>query len=320
MVLLAGFQALLARLTGQRGRHRRLAGRQPQPGGDRAADRVLRQHPGAARRPGAAIPRSASCSPGCARPPWRPTPTRTSPSSNWWRSCKPERRRGGEPALPGPVRGAERADGRHGAPRPVARPAGDRRPGGEARSRGELLGPRGRAGGGSHLQHRALRPHDRAAPRRAPGDPPARPGGGPRPPGLGGAAARRGGAPPAPGRMELRAGRAGGRPERPAPPLRGPGGPRARGPGGLVGGRTAHLRRARPPGQPDRPPPSGVRSAAGGSRRPPAGTLGGDGRRHPGRAQDGRRLRADRSRLSRRARSTSSCGTAAPRSCSPRRT
>ena len=74
----------LHRAGGLRGR---LAHRQPQPGRDRAADRLLRQHPGAARRPArrSRLPRAAG--PRARRPPWRPTPTRTCPSSSWWRSC-----------------------------------------------------------------------------------------------------------------------------------------------------------------------------------------------------------------------------------------
>ena len=44
-------QALLQRLTGQDDLAGRLAGRGPQPARDRGADRLLRQHPGAARRP-----------------------------------------------------------------------------------------------------------------------------------------------------------------------------------------------------------------------------------------------------------------------------
>ena len=76
MILLAGFEALLARSTGQDGRGRRHARRRPQPRGDRGADRLLRQHPGAARRPprrarssaaaGAGAPRDG---PGRLRPP-----------------------------------------------------------------------------------------------------------------------------------------------------------------------------------------------------------------------------------------------------------
>ena len=86
-----------------------------------------------------------------------------------------------------------------------------------------------------------------------------------------------------------------------APSLRGPGGPRARGSGAVGGYRAAHLRRARPPRQPARPPPASLRRAAGGPGGPPAGAVGGDGRRHPRRPQGRRRLRAARSGLSRRA-------------------
>ncbi len=56
MVLLAGFQALLGALQ-RAGRPRGgLARRRPQPGRDRRADRVLRQHPGPARRISRATP------------------------------------------------------------------------------------------------------------------------------------------------------------------------------------------------------------------------------------------------------------------------
>ncbi len=114
------------------------------------------------------------------------------------------------------------------------------------------------------------------------------------------AAAERGGAPSAPGRVE--SGRRGGpRPDPSAPSLRGPGGPRARGSGAVRGYRAAHLRRARPPRQPARPPSPSLRRAAGGPGGPPAGAVGGDGRRHPRRPEDRRRLRAARSGLSRRA-------------------
>ncbi len=55
------FQALLLRVTAAGRPGGRLAGRRPQPGGDRGADRLLRQHPGAARLAGrrARFPRAA---------------------------------------------------------------------------------------------------------------------------------------------------------------------------------------------------------------------------------------------------------------------
>ena len=56
MVLLAAFQALLHRSRRRATLLGRLAGRQPQPGRDRGADRLLRQHPGPARRSARAIP------------------------------------------------------------------------------------------------------------------------------------------------------------------------------------------------------------------------------------------------------------------------
>ena len=85
-------------------------GRQPRPAGDRGADRLLRQHPGAARAtwPGdPALPRAAGA--GCARRRWAPTPTRTCRSSGWSRSCAPERDLGHDAAVPGDARAPERA-------------------------------------------------------------------------------------------------------------------------------------------------------------------------------------------------------------------
>ena len=49
------------------------------------ADRLLRQHAGAARAPGGRRRPSASCWRGCARRRWAPTRTRTCRSSSWWR-------------------------------------------------------------------------------------------------------------------------------------------------------------------------------------------------------------------------------------------
>ena len=67
---------------------RRLADRQPQPAGDRGADRLLRQHPRAACRPlrRPELPRAAVAA-------FRtrlsaPTPTRTCRSKDWWWSCR----------------------------------------------------------------------------------------------------------------------------------------------------------------------------------------------------------------------------------------
>ena len=61
------------------------------PAGARGADRLLRQHPGAARRPlrRPDLPRAAARA--CARRRSAPTPTRTCRSRSWSRSCAPER-------------------------------------------------------------------------------------------------------------------------------------------------------------------------------------------------------------------------------------
>ena len=58
-------------------------------GGARGADRLLRQHAGAARATSTATRPSASCWRGCARRRWAPTRTRTCRSRSWWRSCSP---------------------------------------------------------------------------------------------------------------------------------------------------------------------------------------------------------------------------------------
>ena len=88
MTLLAAFQALLAPLRGQDDVVRRHA-RSPAATrrGDGGADRLLRQHAGAARRPVGRPDASASCWRGCGRRRWGRTRTRTCRSSSWWRSC-----------------------------------------------------------------------------------------------------------------------------------------------------------------------------------------------------------------------------------------
>ena len=56
-------------------------------GGGGGADRLLRQHAGAAHRPLRRPDASASCCGGCARRRWARTRTRRCRSSGWWRSC-----------------------------------------------------------------------------------------------------------------------------------------------------------------------------------------------------------------------------------------
>ncbi len=87
MTLLAGFEALLARYSGAGRLPGGHADRQPQPAGDGGADRLLRQHPGAAGEPGgrAHLRRAARPRPRASRS--TSMPTRTSPSRNWSKSC-----------------------------------------------------------------------------------------------------------------------------------------------------------------------------------------------------------------------------------------
>ena len=117
------FQALLGRYSGQDdvAVGTPVAGR---PARARGADRLLRQHPGAAGRPRRPTPRSGGCWPGCGRPAWGPTPTRTSPSSAG-RGAAARARPEPHPPVPGDARPAERA--------PAAQPLC---PGLEAQARG----------------------------------------------------------------------------------------------------------------------------------------------------------------------------------------
>ena len=124
MVLLAAFQALLAATRGQEDLvvGTPIAGRTP--AGDRGADRLLRQHPGAARRPRRAIPR--------------------------FRELLAPRARGRARRLraPGPaVRAAGRGAAARARPRPHAALPGDVRPAERAaRAPSTLPGPRAGAG------------------------------------------------------------------------------------------------------------------------------------------------------------------------------
>ncbi len=108
---------------------RGLAGRRPQPGRDRGTDRVLRQHPGAARRldtGGRHVP------PSCWARAREMTLARLPAPGPAVRAAGPGAGAGAEPRprapVPGDARAAERADGRAGAAGPAAH-AGAGRPG-----------------------------------------------------------------------------------------------------------------------------------------------------------------------------------------------
>ena len=144
----------------------RLADRQPQPPGDRGADRLLHQHPGAARSTSRATRRSAALV-GRARAgdAGAPTPTRTCRSSGWSRSWRRERELGPHPALPGDA----------GAPETPAGRAWRCRASTSSRSRSRaatakfdltlfLAERRGRLRRPPGVQPRPLRPGDRRAP------------------------------------------------------------------------------------------------------------------------------------------------------------
>ena len=131
MVLLAGFQALLARYSGQDDLAVGTPDRRPQPGGDRGADRVLRQHAGAARRPGGrpVVPRAA-------RPGARDGAGRLRAPGRAVREAGRGAGAGAEPraraAVPGDARAAERSRREPGDPGPA--PAAGGRRGGRRRS------------------------------------------------------------------------------------------------------------------------------------------------------------------------------------------
>ena len=111
-----------------------------------------------------------------------------------------------------------------------------------------------------------------------------------------------------------------------APPVRGAGGGAARRGGRRLGGRRAHLRRARPARRPRRAPAAAAGSGCRVTGRRLRRALGGAGRRALGRPQGGRRLPAARPGLSARAagaaaggrRAGGRGGAAAPAGGSPR--
>ncbi len=93
MVLQAGLAALPDAARRGHGHSHRHAGRGPGRRGAGPAGRLLRQHPRAAHRHLGRPLLRGSCSPGSGRPTCRPTPTRTCPSSGWWRSSTRSGRR-----------------------------------------------------------------------------------------------------------------------------------------------------------------------------------------------------------------------------------
>ena len=159
--LLAGVPGAAPRYTGQDDLVGRLADRQPQPRRDRAADRLLRQHPGAARRP-----RRRPDLPRAARPRARDHAGRLRPPGPALRAAGRGAAAGAaprpQPALPGHVRAAERAAlGAVEPPRPVARAAGARDPASQVRPRRCTSGePAAELARRPRLQHRPVRRAD----------------------------------------------------------------------------------------------------------------------------------------------------------------
>ena len=292
MTLLAGWAIVVARLSGQDDVviGTPTTGRGPARGP--GADRLLRQHAGAAAGPlrragrGGAAGAGAGTGAGGAGAPGHPV--RAGGGAGAVRAQP-----GVQPALPGNVRLA----GDHGRRRAGAAGAAVGARAGAGAGCGEVrpaAGPgpaRGPHRGGAGLRHGALRPGHGGTLRRLPaagaggdggGRAPARgprghPAPGRAPPGAGGAERHRAALP--------------GRRLRPRAVPRA-GGAHAGGRGDLLERRADDVRRAAGAGQPDRPGPAAPRRGAGGARgHLPAAHAGPRGR-HAGRAGGGRGVRA----------------------------
>ena len=271
----------------------------PHAGGDGGADRLLRQHAAAPRRPGggAHLARAAGARAGDGAGGLRPPGAALrAPGGGAGRGAQPHPR----PSLPGHVRPGplRRAPGRH------ARGPGRGAVRGRRGSRQVRPGPdaprrRGHARGGAHLQRGPVRGGDHRAHGGAPGGAAGGHGGRPGP--------RRGGG-PAPAAGRARAGPGGVERDREGVPGALP--PRA---GGAAGGahpgrgrpglrkRHPHLSRAGRAGEPAGAPPAPARRGP----RGPGGRVHGArpraGGRPAGDPQGGRRLRPDGPRPPRRA-------------------
>ena len=318
MTLLAGFQALLHRYTGQddiavgspiANRNR---GERGEP------DRLLRQHARPAHR---SLRRSELRRPawtGCARSRSAPTPTRTCPSRSWSRSCGPS-------ATCGTRRSSRSASSCSTFPQsPLELPGLTLHPLSFAARSAKfdldlaLIDGRGPAERRARLRRRPLRrrrPWSACSPTSsdcspAPSDDPAR---------------RLSELPllTAAERSQLvvewndtRAALAVGDP--PARAVRGRGAARARGGRAGVRGRGAPLRRAQRARQPAGPRPAALGRGAGCAGRPLPRAVAGDGRRPPRNPQGGRRLRARSIPRIRRTGWPSCWPTRGCRCCSPR--
>ncbi len=272
---------------------RRGGDRQPQPGRDRGADRLLRQHPGAARRAGGRCELRGAPLAGAGggarrlRPPGPAVREAGRRAGSAARSVALAGVPGGPAAAERAARAAVAAGARAGA---GAAPGADR----QVRPRAQPL----RAGRGDRrdpaLQHRPLRRDDGRAPARAVRAAARRGRVIPRDRGVGAAAPLGGGAPPDAPRVGLGGGGRGGRGADARPSPRPPRGGAAGCGGGRDGGGAAHLRRARGAGRPARRPARkgrrGARLAGWPPRRAVARDGGGD-RRDP---LVGRGLRAAR--------------------------
>ncbi len=293
MTLLAAWQLLLSRYVGGGGRVGGHPDRGADAAGDGGADRLLREHAGAAHRPvgRARVPGAAGAGAGddAGGVPAPGDPLREAGGGD---------RPGAEPEphalLPGHVPPGERGRGRRAASGRAgggAAGAGGRGGGRQVRPDAGAHGRRGRAARGARLPGGAVGARDGRADagalRRAAGGGaggPGAAGGGDRLPLLRGARAGAGGVErdgaPVPGGLSRA------RPVRRAgvaDPRRGRGGPR---------GRAAHLRGAgaplRPAGERAAPPRGGAGEPGGGLHGPHAGAAGGPARR----AARGGRLRA----------------------------
>ena len=302
--------------AGRRGRG--LADRQPHPRRDRAADRLLRQHPGAARRPRRRPAVRASCSARARRSALEAYAHQDLPFERLVEELRPERRLAHNPLFQvmfalqnAPLRAVELP----GLTLRAARVRASRPPASTWSS--FFTETEGGLAAQLTWSTRPVRRRHGPAPGGASGRPA---GGGARRPVAAGSRSSRcspGGAPPAPGRLERH--RGGGPARGRGRAVRGAGAAAVPTPWRGLRGGGSHLRRARPALVAAGAPARRRRGRPGGPRRPAARALAGHDRRPPGHPQGRRRLRPARSVVPGRAARLDARGLRRPASCSASR-
>ena len=278
------------------------ADRRADPEGDRGADRALRQHPGAARRPrgGARLPGVAGAGAGDgARGLRAPGSAVRASGGGGDAGARPQPSAAGAGAARAPAPADDAGEGADAAgARPAQHPPGDGNR--EVRADLRVRRKRQRSAGGDRIQPRPVRPLDDRAADRTFRPSARRRGGGPGPGGRGASPAERGGAGAARGVERGDAAGASGGAGRldPAGAVRGAGTAHAGGDGLDRRRGAAELRGAGGADGGAGAPPAGFGSGArGAGRHLPAAAPGAAGGA-PRDARGGRLLRAARSRLS----------------------